>query len=294
MKYSNKVAFSIGTGRCGTKFLYELLSHQPQMASHHERLPLEDSFYRYAEWNKLPLDHVGYFKIKAEAIEADLMKADFSFESSAYLSLAVKPLFETFNAKFILLVRAPHSVVTSYHKKGWYQNDLILSDYSKIPSFQPHMKFQHHSFSRIVPHGHDLESWTALTQIGKLAWYYQALNDAVLKQFEEIPNTHYKVVRLEDLNYQKYLELADFLALTVKIPEPIFNKMTTKKVNTLSPSYNFHKWTDQEKKEFFKQTQTINQKLGYAYTAEYIEKLSAQPKQKVADSVFQKIKNKFS
>lgn len=118
MKYSDKVAFSIGTGRCGTKFLYELLSHQPNLASYHERLPLEDSFYRYAEWNKLGLEHSGYFEIKSQAIKTDLEKSDFSFESSAYLSLAVKPLYEKFNAKFILLVRAPHAVVTSYHKKG--------------------------------------------------------------------------------------------------------------------------------------------------------------------------------
>ena len=293
MHRSNKVAFSIGTGRCGTKFLYELLSQQPNLASHHERLPLEDSFYRYAEWNKLGVEHSGYFQIKAQAIKVDLEKSDFSFESSAYLSLAVKPLFEKFNAKFILLVRAPHSVVTSYHKKGWYKNNLLTSDYSKPPGFQPDMSLQHHSFSRIVPTGNELEEWQQLTQIGKLSWYYQALNSAVLKQFEGIPNSHYKVVKLEELDYQKYLEIAAFLSLKDKISEKTFHKLTTKKVNTLSPSYIFHKWTDKEKEEFFQQTTNINKLLNYTYSHEYIEKLSTPPQKESTASVFQRIKNTF-
>ncbi|MEQ8476370.1 hypothetical protein [Fulvivirga sp.] len=294
MNYSNKVAFSIGTGRCGTKFLYELLSHQPNLLSHHERLPLEDSFYRYAEWNQLKLEHSGYFHIKAKAVENDLEKADFSFESSAYLSLAVKPLFEKFNAKFILLVRAPHAVVTSYHKKGWYQNDLVISDYSKAPGFQPKMSLKHHSFSRIVPIGNELKEWEQLTQIGKLSWYYQALNSAVLKQFEGIPNSHYKVIKLEDLDYQKYLEIADFLSLKDKISEATFHKLTAKKVNTLSPSYKFHKWSETEKEEFFQQTRNINKQLNYTYSSEYIKRLSTSPKKEATASIFQRIRNKFN
>ncbi|MBK6264526.1 hypothetical protein JKA74_05705 [Marivirga sp. S37H4] len=290
MKFSDKVAFSIGTGRCGTKFLYELLTHQPNVVSHHERLPMEDSFYRYAEWNSLPIDHTGYFQIKKNAIEEDLGTAQFSFESSAYLSLAVQPLYEYFNAKFIMLVRAPHAVVTSYYKKGWYKDSLFIEDYSKSPGLQPKMSLQHHSFSRIVPSGDELKNWMKLSRIGKLAWYYKSLNEKILAQLENLPSSQFMVIKLEDLDFNKYLDIADFLSFKNRLSENTFKKVTNKKVNTLSPSHKFYKWTDQEKEEFFEHTKDISGKLGYNYTPEYIEKLSQAPKSKLhSNSLLNKI-----
>ncbi len=39
MNYENKVGFAIGTGRCGTLFLYQLMDREPAVASSHERNP---------------------------------------------------------------------------------------------------------------------------------------------------------------------------------------------------------------------------------------------------------------
>ena len=119
-KTNSKINFAIGTGRCGTKFLYKVLDLEPNVASVHERNPLNETFHRYCKWYDIPVDHEGFLHTKEQEIQADLDQFDCSFEASAHLSLSVEELYQRFNAKFILLVRSPHEVVNSYLRKGWY------------------------------------------------------------------------------------------------------------------------------------------------------------------------------
>jgi hypothetical protein len=100
----NNISFAIGTGRCGTRFLAEVIEKEKEFSSVHERNPLNDTFHRYCKWYSIPIDHEGYLFQKSLEIEADLNKKKFSFESSAFLSLSVIELYERFNAKFIRMV----------------------------------------------------------------------------------------------------------------------------------------------------------------------------------------------
>ena len=60
MNFENKVGFAIGTGRCGTLFLYQLMEKEPQVASSHERNPDNETFHRYCKCHDLPVDHEGF------------------------------------------------------------------------------------------------------------------------------------------------------------------------------------------------------------------------------------------
>ena len=60
MDFSNKVGLTIGTGRCGTPFIYQIMEKEPEVASSHERDPDNETFHRYCRWNNLPEDNEGF------------------------------------------------------------------------------------------------------------------------------------------------------------------------------------------------------------------------------------------
>ncbi len=68
MDYSNKVGFTIGTGRCETLFLYERMENEPMVAGSHERNPDNEAFHRYCKWNGLPVDDEGFLATKEKKI----------------------------------------------------------------------------------------------------------------------------------------------------------------------------------------------------------------------------------
>src|SRR5262245_47390215 len=130
------VGFAVGTGRCGTKFLAEALSRDPDIASHHERHPVSDTFHRYCRWYGVDVDEAGFIAAKRKAIEADLSTHRYSFEASGFLSLSLEALWKAFDARFVIMVRQPDRVVASYLRKGWYENPPLLDDPARPPTMQ--------------------------------------------------------------------------------------------------------------------------------------------------------------
>ena len=72
MTFANRVGFTIGTGRCGTLFLYHVMEKEPDVASSHERNPENEAFQRYCQWHRLPVDTEGFLATKEREIRADL------------------------------------------------------------------------------------------------------------------------------------------------------------------------------------------------------------------------------
>ena len=242
--------FAIGTGRCGTKFLSELLDKEPKVASHHERHPLNDTFHRFCKWYDLPIDHEGFLKIKETAILADLKTHEFSFESSAYLSMSVEELYDHFEAKFILLIRRPEKVVNSYFVKGWYENEIILGDANKIPT-QQNVKHFHHFLGRTLPKGDAFQTWNKLTKIGKLAWYWNTLNKRAKNQFRKLPiHAAIQIVKLEELDFEKYKSLTEFIGFQTDMDLTAFNQIAQSKPNAFKEKKRLASWTRREFEEF--------------------------------------------
>jgi len=271
MKKTQKTTcFAIGTGRCGTQFLYKLLSKEPSIASHHERHPLSDTFERYCRWNHLAVDQGGFLATKRAGIEKDLEDKQVSFEASAYLSLSLEALYENFDARFIFLVRSPHKVVNSYLQKDWYADRVHRINPEKASGFQPGMAEAHHSFSRIVPRGTEAQAWHQMSRVGKLAWFWQAINHEILQQLKTIPQDQYRIVRIEDLDYSKYLELADFMGYRPQVNREMFTKLTASRPNRLYPQRQVNDWTKQEKTEFEHQVAALSELWEYPYSTDRI------------------------
>ena len=186
--FDGRVGFVIGTGRCGTHFMFKVLSLESNVSSAHERNPLNECFHRYCKWYKLPVDDEGFLRTKEREIGQDLKDHHFSFESSAYLSLSVQELYDRFGAKFILLVRSPERVVISLLRKGLYEDPIVWADPQLALGYQDLSSF-HHFLGRIVPSEEKFLQWNHMSRVGKLAWYWSAVNASVLDRFVELPRS---------------------------------------------------------------------------------------------------------
>ena len=268
--YHNQVSFAIGTGRCGTKFLYQLFQQEKGVASHHERHPLSDTFQRYCQWNQLPVDTAGFLAQKEEGIQQDLSKQAHSFEASAYLSLSLLPLYEQFNAKFVFLVRSPHKVVNSYLQKHWYEQTVYREHHQLAAGFQPGMKEPHHSFSRLIPRGAEVGPWENYTQVGKLAWFWRTINEAVIRQFAALPASQHMTIRIEDFNFQKYQEVCNFLEYPATHSAAAFEKLTSSKPNRLYSRRTVTDWSEQARKEFEQEVATLSEQWNYPWQTDQL------------------------
>lgn len=258
------VGFVVGTGRSGTDFITRIVAAEPGVAASHERNELLEAFHRYCRWYDLPVDPEGFLREKEKEIRGDLAGHVFSFESSAYLSLSVRELYERFRARVVVLVRSPERVVNSYYVKGWYADEPVIGDARLAPGYQPHPHF-HRYFSRFMPVGEELDRWMGLTRIGRIAWYWAALNGAALRQLESIPEAHGMVVKLEDLDYDRYRQMAGFLGYESHLDRRSYQATASRRPNAAVQVRTIADWSDQERLEFEREVQEVAVHLGYPF-----------------------------
>jgi hypothetical protein len=267
--FKDKVSFSIGTGRCGTRFLQEVLSHEPDVSAVHERNEPNEAFHRYCKWYRLTVDHEGFLFTKEKEIRQDLSIYRYSHEASTILSLSIVELYQRFGARFILLVRSPDRVVNSYIRKGWCNQKTVRSNPDLALGFQPNEQI-HHFFGRIVPSGDEFLEWQRLGRVGKLAWYWNALNQAVLEQFDNIPQSHYRIIRLEDLDYSAYQELTQFLGFTSAVTRELYQKIVSSLPNRLPKVVKASDWNDKDVASVEKFVERMASRFGYEFKVDLI------------------------
>jgi hypothetical protein len=269
-EFSGRVGFCVGTGRCGTTFLAALMAREPGVASAHERERLGATFHMFFKWHGLPIDSEGFLANKEADVRRDLADHRFSFESSALLSHSLAELFDRFDARFLLLVRRPEEAVASFAVRGWYTTPYRRKDATLPPSFQEceHIR---HFLGRNVPNGPEFERWSGLTQIGKLAWFWQARNRAILEQFRSFPPEHCRIERLENLDFERYLRIARFFGVSSQIDSATFEELAAARLNASEkPPRRWTEWSAREAAEFESEAAAVAEALGYEYRLESI------------------------
>lgn len=261
--YTGRVAFCVGTGRCGTTFLAQVAGHEPDVAASHERLRLGATFHMFHKWHRLPIDSEGFLLDREEAIRRDLAERAFSFECSALLSHSLEELHERFQARFVLLVRHPAETVASFAVRGWFLKPCARRDPTLPPSYREGEE-PRHFLGRNIPHGDDFTRWLGLTQIGKLAWFWQARNQAILDQFARLPRDRCRVVRLEDLDRAEYQRLASFLGWTSQVSAATFHELAGARPNA-GPNVprRWPEWNATERAEYLAEVAGLAATLGY-------------------------------
>lgn len=264
-EFAGRVGFCVGTGRCGTTFLAEVAGREPEVASSHERLRLGATFHMFCKWHGIAIDSEGFLLDREDAIRRDLAEHRFSFECSALLSHSLEELFERFRARFLLLVRRPEETVASFAVRGWFVKPCARKDARLAPSYREGEE-PRHFLGRNIPHGAEFERWTRLTQIGRLAWFWRARNAAILAQFSRLPASHCRVERLEDLDFQRYQELAAFLGWQSRLDADTFTALAGARLNAgPNPPRRFTDWNPLEAAEFEAEVAPLAEKLGYEY-----------------------------
>jgi hypothetical protein len=266
MDFANKVGYAIGTGRCGTLFLYQALQLEPEVASSHERNPENEAFHRYCKWHRLPVDDEGFLAAKEREVCADLEQHSYSFEATPYLSLSVKELHERFGARFVMLVRKPDGVVTSFVHKGFYRAPYSVRDVDLAAGYQDQSPERFFTFfARVSPRGEFFQTWNAMTPVGKVAWFWRAFNERTLEALAELPEESYRVVRIEDLDYPAYRDMCSFLGFGAKISEAQFDSLRESKPHAFWRKRNVDQWNEKEIEEFEGQVAQLAERFGYRH-----------------------------
>jgi hypothetical protein len=272
-----QVGFAVGTGRCGTRFLDEVLTRDPLIASHHERHAFSDTFHRYCRWYNIPVDETGFIAVKRRAIEQDLRSHAYSFEASAFLSLSLQTLQAALGAQLVMMVRRPDRVVSSYLRKGWYANEPLLEDASKPPTMQD-VEMPHHFLGRTMPIGAEFERWRGLTRVGKIAWFWARLNKEMLAQAARLPAGTTRLQKLEELDYASFRELVAFLGAPANVTEMEFATVRGQRPNASYGQRAVHAWSELERTEFEADVREMAEHFGYMWRAEELALEPAPPR----------------
>ena len=260
------VSFCVGTGRCGTTFLAELGRMEPSVAASHERLRLPACYHMFCKWHGISSDPEGFLMDRERAIEQDLEAHHVSFEASALLSHSILELFERFDARFLLLVRRPDATVASFAVRGWFLDPIPWGDPLRPPTI-PEGVEPRHFFGRNLPRGtEEFERWTKLSQIGKLGWFWNARNRAIVDQLAQLPSSHRRICRLEDLDFDHYREVAAFLGWNTEMARTDFDALADRRPNAgpnipLDP----RAWPVSAVAEFEREVGTLASALGYEH-----------------------------
>jgi hypothetical protein len=260
------VAFCVGTGRCGTTFIKELLALEPSVAASHERLRLAACYHMFCKWHAVPSDPEGFLADRDLVVRDDLKDHQVSFEASALLSHSIAELYERFDARFVLLVRRPDACVASFAVRGWFLDPIAWRDRSRPPTI-PDGANPRHFFGRNLPRGNEaFERWSALTQLGKLGWFWSARNRAILEQFAALPPARRRWLRLEDFDHAHYADLADFLGFRPTIDAERFAALRESRPNTgPNEPLALDAWPDQGIREFEAEVAPLAQAFGYEH-----------------------------
>lgn len=284
---TNSVAFCVGTGRCGTTFITQLLSLEPAVAASHERLRLAACYHMFTKWHGIPSDAEGFLADRDAVVAEDLAAKQVSFEASALLSHSVAELHERFDARFLLLVRRPDEVVSSFAVRGWFLDPIAWRDRSKPPTI-PDGANPRHFFGRNLPRSDaEFQRWSKLTQLGKLGWFWAARNRAILEQFAALPAHRRGWLRLEDFDHARYLALGELLGFTPTVGAAQFAQLAQSKPNT-GPNIplTLEAWTEQGRHEFEAEVAPIAEAFGYEYRIDALRKGAsplAAPARAIAD-----------
>lgn len=259
------VSFCVGTGRCGTTFITRLAELEPGVAASHERLRLPATFHMYCKWHGIEVDAEGFLSDRDAAVAEDLRHHGVSFESSALLSHSIVELFQRFDASFLLLVRRPDETVASFAARGWFLEPIAWADPTKPPTLTEAAN-PRHFFGRNLPRGDELGRWSKLSQIGKLAWFWQARNRAILDQFRELPADRCQILRLEDFDYDRWCEVAPFLGWPVTIAREQFEQLQGSRPNAgPNAPVEPRSWSDEAVAEFEVEVGRLANALGYEH-----------------------------
>ena len=240
--------FVVGCPRSGTHFLAELFRSTPGYASRHSDdvgKDAGDSFLGYAKWYSLPVNTQALVAFRQQLVR-DSEPQHVYVESNCYLSLFTRELDRALAPHFVFLVREPAAVVNSLFVKGWYRDPLFAP-----PSFDYNFSRPNHAVGRLMPAlPAEFERWRRLTRIGRIAWFYNALNLRVIDDLRTLPRQRWSVLRVDGCDHACFANLQQHIGNQRVISQQDFEAIAQRRPGRANRHRVREDWTAQELSEF--------------------------------------------
>ena len=253
--------FILSTGRCGSRFVHQLLSKSERAKSYHEAFPNLMYFSNYAYHNQEKRE---LLKMMIQASRMEFILAAYNenkiyMESNQCLSFFTPFLNDLFpKCKFIHLLRHPGDFVQSSIKKGWHLNDSIWES--------GRLKMQ-------------APEWADFSQVQKLAWLWARTNKYLSEELSQMPPPRVLTLKTEDMfsNIEIVKKIYSFGDVPVPVSDRALKDLMNTPVNELLihpdepanmkkisnfPSYS--EWSEEMKNELRQFVSPLGEKYGYA------------------------------
>ena len=90
----------------------------------------------------------------------------------------------------------------------------------------------------------------------------------MLEQFKHLPETHFRVQKLEELDYESYCRLTQFLGFESELDEKNYRGISDSKPNAVKATYTIANWNDIEVNQFESEVAEMAGQFDYEYRVE--------------------------
>ena len=230
--------FVLSTGRCGTKWLSELLLQDENMRVNHHDFPelRRHSRLAFESYQETPLLFNEVLRATRDEYLLDAhMQNKIYIETNPKISFFCHAILSVYpQAKFVHLYRHPGDFVRSGLRRGWYSG--IYDDISR-------------------PTLHEAERWQSMTSVEKIAWLWNVTNQFIEDFRTTLPAAENCLqISAEDMftDVETTRKLCSFIG--AKIPASSIQKHQKKTVNQQrfgnKPQY--ASWESEEKDQLRK------------------------------------------
>lgn len=254
--------------RSGTMLLCNIFDEHENATGITERYFEAEAFFRYVNFNQLPIDTSGVITlIKYGIIQDWKKKGDLSLVYSPFFSHGMTELIQTLKPNEVMFaIHDPRFTVQSIYNKGFFKHYYIHKNRDLALGFQPAFpESWSYLFGRLVPTKAMCPEWESLTQIGKISWWGNRMITDIYEQLKDLPSEKLFIFSLKEADrdyYAYYTKIAERYQLKPILSEEkitaMRKKMFLKKHNVV------HEWGEQEEREFEKYTkewQVLYEKL---------------------------------
>lgn len=227
--------FVLSTGRCGTKWLAELLRQDPRMWVNHNDYPelIRHSRLAYEQYRSEPRVFQEIIRATRDGYILNAHKRNQVYVEAnnriTFFAHAIRVVYP--RARYIHLVRHPGDFVRSGLRRGWYHGGR-------------------HDVGRIR-NTNDSTTWEAMTDIEKIAWLWNETNQYIETFLKTLDVETYLQVKAEDMfgDAQVGENIADFVG--ARIDRRTIVAMQNKKINRQATGSTppYEQWSEEDQSQ---------------------------------------------
>jgi hypothetical protein len=239
--------FVLSTGRCGTKWLTELLRKDTRMQVNHSDYPelLRHSRLAYESYEAEPLLFQEVLRAARDGYLLDTYRKNLVYVETnhriTFFAYAIRQVYP--GARFIHLYRHPGDFVRSGLRRHWYSGTY---------------------YDLCRPRVQDEAVWNAMTMIEKIAWLWNETNQYIEDFLSTLEAGRHLQIKAENMwcNTEIVTDLCEFVGAQLSnkdIASMLERKVNQQRIGSV-PTY--AQW-DREKKEMLRSYAKLSGQYGY-------------------------------